>query len=121
MPAPRRGRTARPVEAFRLQPGKALTPPPLAPSFNNRVHICDNTNRVRGEVLYYYHGAYASQPSLSHGKTELWGAVYMANMQLFGQTYSLPSVANERFRLLRQEVNEQSRPIQAGVRLRPRW
>jgi formylglycine-generating enzyme required for sulfatase activity len=45
----------------------------------------------------------------------------MANVKLFGQTYSLPSIANERFCILQRQVNEQSRLIQEGVRHRPRW
>ena len=45
----------------------------------------------------------------------------MPTIKLFGQTYSLPAVANERFCRLQQRVNTQSRLIQEGIRLRPRW
>jgi formylglycine-generating enzyme required for sulfatase activity len=45
----------------------------------------------------------------------------MANVKLFGQTYSLPTMANERFCLLQQRVNEQSRLIYEGVRRKPHW
>jgi len=45
----------------------------------------------------------------------------MSQVKLFGQTYSLPAVANERFHRLQQRVNTQSRLIQEGIRRRPRW
>src|SRR5215475_4494287 len=57
----------------------------------------------------------------SHARTELWGAIYMAHVKLFGQTYVLPSIANARFCLLQQQLNEQSLRLQAGVGLGPRW
>src|SRR5262249_23407231 len=45
----------------------------------------------------------------------------MSQVKLFGHTYSLPAVVNERFCRLQQRVNTQSRMIQEGIRRRPRW
>jgi len=45
----------------------------------------------------------------------------MSQVKLFGHTYSLPAVMNERFCRLQQQVNTQSRMIQEGIRRRPRW
>src|SRR5919108_5748971 len=95
--------------------------PLCAASLNAEARICDNTEHVCYEPSRITGMAWRHNNHVGHGRTILWGAVSMANVKLFGQTYSLPSMANERFCRLQQQANEQSRLIQAGVRPRPRW